>query len=118
MPTTSRAPPRQPATAADRHPGDVSVRLSSLWRWLSHIAAGLAALGSLAGFVFVDAVYGLETTALTDAAAAQDAVNLMVVDPLLVVLGIKASRGSRTAYLSWLGCLASHANRTGIGNAW
>jgi hypothetical protein len=109
MPTTSRAPPRQPATAADRHPGDASVRLSALWRWLSYTAAGLAALSSLAGFVFVDAVYGQETTALTDAAAAHDAINLMLVAPLLVILGIKASRGSLTAYLSWLGCLAFSA---------
>lgn len=37
--------------------------------------------------------------------ATQNLVNLVVVAPLIVVLGIRASARSLRAYLVWLGCL-------------
>jgi hypothetical protein len=106
MPTVSKVPMQLRPVWTRHRTGDVSVRLSGLWRWLSAAAAGLAAVGSIAGFLAGDRVYGGETTVLADAAAAQDAVNLVLVVPLLVGLGIAASRGSVAAYLGWLGCLA------------
>jgi hypothetical protein len=105
MPLVFRAPVR-PSPVRNRHqPDEVSVGLSRLWRWLSSAAAGLAGVGSIFGFVAGERIYGQETTALADAAAAQDLVNLVLVVPLLIVLGSSASRGSLTAYLGWLGCL-------------
>src|SRR5680860_440964 len=92
--------------SAPRHAGDVTVRLSGLWMWLSLAAALLAAAGSVVGLMAADRIYGQETAVLADAAAAQDVVNLVLVAPLLVVLGIWASRGSLCAYVSRLGCLA------------
>jgi hypothetical protein len=68
-------------------------------------AVGFAGVGSVMGFVAGDRIYGQETTSLADAAAAQDSVNLVLVVPLLVVLGRRATRGSLAAYLGWLGCL-------------
>jgi len=82
------------------------VRLSGLWLWLSLTAALLAAAGNVAGLVAADSIYDKETVALADASAAQDIVNLVLVAPLLVALGVLASRGSLRAYLAWLGCLA------------
>jgi hypothetical protein len=72
---------------------------------LASAAAGLAAVGSIAGLLAGHRIYGRETSVLTDAAAAQDAVNLVLVAPLLVVLGVTAVRRSLPAYLTWLGCL-------------
>jgi hypothetical protein len=86
--------------------GVVPIRLNKLWCRLASATAGLAAVGSIAGFVARHRIYGGETTVLADAAAAQDAVNLILVAPLLVMLGIAAGRGSLRAYLTWLGCLA------------
>jgi hypothetical protein len=101
------AVPGHPRPPQSRHRTDeVTVRLPRLWWWLSSGAAGLAALGSIIGFLAADRIYGRETTVLADAAAAQDAVNLALVAPLLVILGARASRGSLPAYLCWLGCLA------------
>ena len=57
------------------------MRLSGLWLSLS--AALLAAAGSVVGLLAADAVYGKETAALADLAAAQDIVNLLLVAPLL-----------------------------------
>ncbi|MHA6781920.1 hypothetical protein ACVGOW_13135 [Pseudonocardia saturnea] len=82
------------------------VRLGRLWLGLSTAAALLAAAGSVVGLAAGDRVYGQETDALADAAAAQDVVGLTIVAPLLVVLGVAASRGSLRAYLGWTGCLA------------
>jgi hypothetical protein len=52
-----------------------------------------------------DRIYGQETAALADQAAAQDLVNLFLVAPLIVALGIWAARGAMWAYACWLGCL-------------
>lgn len=88
------------------HAGDVSVGLSALWMWLSLAAALVSAAGCVAGFVFADSIYGGETVALADAAAAQDVVKLALVAPSLIVLAIGATRGSLRARLCWFGCLA------------
>lgn len=82
-----------------------AIGLSRLWLWMSLVAAIVAAGGSVIGLLATDRIYGQETDILADAAAAQDFVNLIVVAPLVVVLGILASRGSMIAYLCWLGCL-------------
>lgn len=82
------------------------VRLSGLWLWLASTAALLAAAGSAAGLLAGDRIYDAETTVLADAVAAQDIVNLLLVAPLLVALGVWAWRGSLRAYLGLLGCLA------------
>jgi len=58
------------------------------------------------GLAAAASVYGKETTALADAATAQDIVNLVLVGPLLLVLGVRASRGSLRACLGWSGCVA------------
>ena len=66
----------------------------------------IAATGSIVGLVAAQRIYGRETTGFIDQAVAQDVVNLAVVAPLIVVLGIRARRGSVRAYTCWLGCLA------------
>lgn len=81
-------------------------RLPGLWLWLTVAAALLAAVGSAIGLVAPHRIYGGETAALRDAAAAQDIVNLMLVAPLLMLLAAAARRGSLRAYLALLGALA------------
>jgi len=82
------------------------VRLRRTWLSISLAAAALGAAGAVAGLLWPDAIYDQETAALADAATAQDIVGLAVVSPLLVALGVRASRGALFAYLGWLGCLA------------
>lgn len=73
---------------------------------LSLGAALIAAVGSVVGLSAVDQIYGNETVDLVVVSVAQDLVNLIVVAPLIVVLGVLGSRGSLRAYLCWLGTLA------------
>lgn len=80
--------------------------LSSSWTWLATAGALLAAAGSVVGLTASDSVYGRETTVLTDAATAQDWVNLVLVAPLLVILGWRAHQGHLRAQLVWFGCLS------------
>jgi hypothetical protein len=101
----------QPVSAAEpavtaRRPAGTVVRPPRLWMWLSSVAASVAAAGSVVGLLAPDRIYGGETVALADAATAQDMVMLTLVAPLLIVLGVRASRGSLPACLGWLGCLA------------
>lgn len=101
---------------ADRPSGQTDTRphraepdpgpLPLLWFWLGTSAALLAAVGSAVGLVPAAGIYGRETTALADAATAQDLVNLLLVAPFLVILGRRASTGHVAAFLVWLGCLA------------
>jgi hypothetical protein len=84
----------------------VTFRPPGPWIWLSIGAALMAAAGSAIGLADGKAIYGQETTTLADAAAAQDAVNLCLVGPLTLVLGLRARAGSVRAYLCWVGCLA------------
>jgi len=74
--------------------------------WLSLTAALLAAAGSVAGWLAAGSIYSKDTVSHADASAAQDLVNLLVVAPLLVALGVWAIRGEIRAYLGLLGCLA------------
>jgi hypothetical protein len=105
MPLVSGTP-IHPGPMPTHHDADEApAGLPRLWQWLSLAAVGFAGVGSVMGFVAGDRIYGQETTSLADAAAAQDSVNLVLVVPLLVVLGRRATRGSLAAYLGWLGCL-------------
>lgn len=87
---------------AEPDPGSLPL----LWFWLGTTAALLAGVGSVVGLVPAAGIYGRETTALADAATAQDLVNLLLVAPLLVILGRQASTGHLASFLVWLGCLA------------
>lgn len=80
--------------------------LPAIWARLSHMAAVLMAFGAVVGLLAPASIYGSETTALKDAATAQDLVGLVVVAPLLVVLGTTARRGSLRSWLCWLGLLS------------
>jgi hypothetical protein len=89
------------------HPSNTEdIPLPGLWAGLSIAAAVIGGVGSIVGLLNPHAIYGEETAALADQAAAQDLTNLLVVSPLLVVLGLRAAHGSVRAYLCWLGCLA------------
>jgi hypothetical protein len=71
--------------------------------WLGAAAALLAATGNVVGLVPAAGIYGQETASVADQATAQDLVNLLLVAPLLLVLGLRARQGDLTAYLCWLG---------------
>ncbi len=73
---------------------------------LSVAAALLAMVGSVVGLFDADGIYGKETLPLVDQAIAQDAVNLLVVSPAIIVLAVLTRRGCPRAYLVWLGLLA------------
>jgi hypothetical protein len=75
------------------------------WLQLSIAIAILAASASVIGLV-VDRVYGEEKPELVAQALAQDAVNLAIVSPALVLTALLSLRGSLRAYLVWLGLLA------------
>jgi hypothetical protein len=92
--------------AADASVPAAGFRLPGLWLGLSLAAAGIAAAASVTGLLVSARIYGQETAAFADAAAAQDMVNLAIVVPLIVVLAILARSGSVRAYVCWLGCLA------------
>ena len=93
-----------PPRAAEAPAGDLS--LPRVWLRLGWLAALIAAAASVVGLLVPGSIYGQETRVLADQAVAQDVINLLVVVPLLVVLGIGAARGSVRAYVCWLGCLA------------
>lgn len=80
--------------------------LPKVWAVLSAGAALLAIAGSAIGLIAADSIYGRETPALSNAAAAQDLVNLVLVGPLLLVLALRAYRGSLRSWMCWLGCVA------------
>jgi len=75
------------------------------WLLLSLALAAVAAVGSVAGLLAVDRIYGQETEAFVDQAVAQDLVNLFVGAPGIAALAVMALRGSLAAYLAWLGFL-------------
>jgi len=104
VPPTS-APARVPASLAAGDPGNAAVATQP-WLGLALAAAGLAAVGNVVGLLAAHRIYGRETAVLANASIAQDIVSLCLVVPLLVVLGLRASRGSTRAYVCWLGCLA------------
>jgi len=104
VPPTS-APARAPASLAAGYPGS-PVGATQPWLGLALAAAGLAAAGNVVGLLAAHRIYGNETDVLADSSLAQDAVSLCLVVPLLLVLGLRAARGSTRAYVCWLGCLA------------
>jgi hypothetical protein len=81
-------------------------RLPRTWASLAGAAAVLSAVGALVGLVASERAYGEETTALRDAATAQDLVGLVVVAPLVLGLAYAGSRGSLRSWLCLLGCLS------------
>lgn len=88
-----------PVLGDDKH-------LPRVWAVLSAGAALLGMAGSAWGLLATDSVYGRETSALSNAAAAQDLVNLVLVGPLLLILAVRAYRGSLRSWMCWLGCVA------------
>lgn len=82
------------------------ILLPRLWLWLSIAAAVLAGAGSVVGLFATNRIYGREVGDFIDLATAQDLVNLVVVAPLIVVLGVAAARGSVRAFTCWVGCVA------------
>jgi hypothetical protein len=75
--------------------------------WLvAGIASALALIGNVVALSDWRGVYGGETSALVDAALAQDIVTAAVVVPLVAVTARLASRGSVRAHLIGLGALA------------
>lgn len=81
-------------------------RLPPLWARLSVATALLAASGSLVGLLEPELIYGRETPVLFNAGIAQDLVNLFLVAPLMLILAVRASRGSRRSWLCLIGFLA------------
>ena len=67
-----------------RPPGQ-ETHLPKVWAGLSAGAALLAIAGSVMGLLASDSIYGHETSALGNAAAAQDLVNLVLVGPLFLI---------------------------------
>jgi hypothetical protein len=76
------------------------------WLRLSLATAAVAAIGSLIALLDIDRFYGAETEAFIPQAIAQDAVNLVVVAPLMAFFAWRALRGSLASYLVWLGFVA------------
>lgn len=81
------------------------VRIDDVWLGLSAAAAALTAIAS-AGGLFLPSVYAKETRLWAVQGAGQDAVNLVVVVPLLLACAWLARRGSTRAALVWYGLLA------------
>src|SRR4051794_25346968 len=92
--------------APDPTHGTTVPRLPRTWAALSAAAAGLSAIGALIALLVPGRIYAHETSALSDAATAQDLVGLIVVAPLVLVLTYAASRGSLRSWLCLLGCLS------------
>ena len=80
-------------------------RLAPVWTWLCVSTGLLAFAGSALSLLRPAAVYGRETEELINAALAQDAVNAMLVSPLLVILAALARRGSLMSWLTLTGFL-------------
>lgn len=81
-------------------------RLPALWAWLSVSAAVLAAVGSVLGLSMPGRLYGQETSEMVIAVLAQDLVNLFLVAPLMLILALRAGKGSLRSGLCLVGFLA------------
>lgn len=85
----------------------VGARVVSTRTWImAGVASALALIGNVVALADWRAVYGNETSALVDAALAQDVVTAAVVVPLVAVTAVLVSRGSLRAHLVGLGALA------------
>lgn len=89
-------------------------RLTPLWGWLAGAAAIIAGAGNILGLFLSEEVYGQETTALANAAIAQDIVNLFVVVPVIAWLIPRALHGHLLPWLCLLGVLAFMAYNNSI----
>jgi hypothetical protein len=94
----AKAPPARAASTIERLP--------TMWFLLSLVAALLAAAGSVIGLLMPERIYGRETSILFNASIAQDLVNLFIVAPVMVILALRASRGSLRSWLCLMGFLA------------
>jgi hypothetical protein len=79
-------------------------RRGSVWLWLSIIAAMLAVLGSVIA-LSVPRFYAALTPVFLPQALAQDAANLALASPAMLILAALALGGSLRAYLLWLGVI-------------
>ena len=77
---------------------------TSIWLWLSIVAALLAITGSIIS-LSVKSIYAGLTPVFLPQALAQDIANLAIVSPLWLILAILALRGSLRSYLLWIGVL-------------
>lgn len=98
--------PAEPTTAGPDLRNVSGTAGSARWLRLSIIAATLGAIGNGVGLVGWPWVYGRETAPMVNQAIAQDAVNLVIVAPAIVITALLAGRGSVRARLVWLGLLA------------
>ena len=95
-----------PATTPPLRTTSTVDRLPTIWLSLSVLAALLAAAGSVIGILMPEKIYGQETSVLFNASLAQDLVNLLIVAPVMVILALRASRGSLRSWLCVIGFLA------------
>jgi hypothetical protein len=94
------------ARPADHRTERRTDRPTDRWLRLATGTALLALAGSILALLDIEGSYGAETENLLQQAVAQDAVNVVVVAPAILVLSQLARRGSLTATLLWLGALA------------
>lgn len=95
-----------PATTPPQGAASTVDRLPTMWLSLAVAAALLAAAGSVIGLLMPGRIYGQETSVLFNASLAQDLVNLLIVAPVMVMLAVRASRGSLRSWLCLIGVLA------------
>ena len=76
--------------------------------WLSVPIAGLAMAASLGG-VFAESTYAAEAPNWAAQAVGQDAINVLLAYPALLLLAWLAGRGSLRAFLAWLGVVGYSA---------
>ncbi|MGA2903618.1 MAG: hypothetical protein ABSD98_07295 [Candidatus Korobacteraceae bacterium] len=92
----------------DSTPGGAMINNSEPGRWalwLSFPLAVLLAIGCLGG-LFLPSTYANETRMQAALVIGNDAGNLVVIAPILVITAIPALRGSIAARLVWMGTLA------------
>jgi hypothetical protein len=77
---------------------------STIWLWLSIVAATLAIAGNIIA-LSINRIYASLTPAFLPQALAQDIANLALIAPIWLILAALALRGSLRAYLLWLGVL-------------
>jgi hypothetical protein len=77
---------------------------STIWLWLSIVAAILAIAGNIIA-LSVDRIYSSLTPVFLPQALAQDIANLALIAPFWLILAAMALWGSLRAYLLWLGVL-------------
>ena len=77
---------------------------STIWLWLSIVAAIVAIAGNLLA-LSINRIYASLTPVFLPQALAQDIANLALIAPFWLILAALALRGSVRAYLLWLGVL-------------